>query len=56
MSAVGVVGPLLGGFAFDGVPAARQPLVGAAFHAVALAVVLVCFPPGLAGESAKKDV
>lgn len=45
MSAVGVAAPLCGGLAFDGVPAPRQPLVAAKFHAAGLLVVLLCFPP-----------
>ena len=35
-SAIGVAAPIVGGFAFDGVPTLRQPFVAAAFYGAAL--------------------
>ena len=42
-SAIGVAAPIVGGFAFDGVPTLRQPFVAAAFYGVALFAILALF-------------
>ena len=42
-SAIGIVAPVVGGFAFEGVPVPRQPLVAAVFYTAALAVIVGLF-------------
>jgi predicted MFS family arabinose efflux permease len=42
-SAIGVAAPIVGGFAFDGVPVPRQPLVAATFYGAALFAILALF-------------
>ena len=42
-SAIGVAAPIVGGFAFDGVPVPRQPLVAAAFYGAAFAAIVALF-------------
>ena len=57
-SAIGVAAPLVGGFAFDGVPVPRQPLVAAAFYGAAFAAIVALFAfekrPAVAGTK-KED-
>ena len=42
-SAIGVAAPIVGGFAFDGVPTLRQPFVAAAFYGAALFAIVALF-------------
>ena len=42
-SAIGVAAPIVGGFAFDGVPVPRQPLVAAAFYGAAFVAIVALF-------------
>lgn len=42
-SAIGVAAPIVGGFAFDGVPVPRQPLVAAMFYGAAFATIVALF-------------
>ena len=41
--AIGVAAPIVGGFAFDGVPTLRQPSVAAAFYGAAFATIVALF-------------
>ena len=42
-SAIGVAAPIVGGFAFDGVPVPRQPLVAATFYGAAFVAIVALF-------------